>query len=121
MDQNDKDKYLPEDQDILKELESVEYDTSGMVLEKRKAIISKLQIKAMLRGRKQAADTDSSNKKFTIMLGAFALVQILIAGFQFALEAADSKNVPFAVFSAITFLIVMFWFTRNIFRLLKDR
>jgi hypothetical protein len=121
MEIKEKEQYLPEDQDLLQQLDAINLDTSGITLEQRKGKVSKLQIQAILRSRKQTTDNDKSNKRFTIVLGAFALIQILVAGFQFTLEAATSTNKILALCLAGVFIASIIWFVRQINKILEDK
>jgi hypothetical protein len=83
--------YLKEDEDLLDELESINMDTTGTELEKRKYQVNKIQIKSVLRNRKTAVDLDSSNKRFSLAVILIAIIQLLIALFQFTFEVASAS------------------------------
>lgn len=81
--------YLPEDQDLIDELAAIDDMSTGEALAKRERKISEIQIRAILRSRKTAVDVEKSTSKFSIILMAFAVVQILIAMGQLVYDFLD--------------------------------
>lgn len=71
--------YLPEDQDLLDELAGIGDMSTGSALSENQRKISAIHIKATLRSRKTAVDVDRSTARFSIILAAFAMIQIVIA------------------------------------------
>ena len=124
MENKDKEQYLPEDQDVLdqlsKNLEGI-YAREALPKENMKTEIESLQIKSILRSRKTMIDLDKSNKRFSIVLGIFALIQIIIAGLQFVLDVSTSTNKGLAIFLAVAFVIIMIWVIKEMEGLLKEK
>ena len=110
---NDKKQYLTEDQDLVDELESANV-RSGHLIDVQNYKVDSIQIKSILRNRKTMVDLDKSNKKYTIAIGLFALVQIVIAGFQLILDIKIFPDRRFAVFIALLFIGIIIWFTKII-------
>jgi hypothetical protein len=78
--------YLTEDQDLLDELEAIGPLSTGRALSEQERIISVIQIKTMLRQRKSADDVEKSNTRFSIIIIAFTIVQMIIALCQFIFD-----------------------------------
>lgn len=70
--------------------------------------------------RKTMIDLDKSNSIISRILGIFALVQIIIAGFQLAFELSVSTNIGLAICIAIAFIVTMGWMIRR-FNLISER
>jgi hypothetical protein len=96
--------YLPEDRDLVEKLESILGSNAACQID-----VSKIQVKSTLRTRKTMVDLDASNKRFSYVLGFFAIVQIIIAAFQFLLQVVDFSNKAFSIFIAIAFLGIILW------------
>lgn len=113
-------KYLPKDQDLLDELYSIGEMSTGLALSKQQMKASEIHIKATLRNRKTMVDLDKSNKKFTIVIGVFALVQIFIAGLQFVLEVAIFPKKLLAIFVSVVFIAGIFWVFKLVDKTIKQ-
>jgi hypothetical protein len=59
-------------------------------------------------------DFDKTTSKFSIVLGLFALVQIIIAGLQLVLDIKIYPDAIFSFFIAIVFIIAIVWFTKQV-------
>jgi hypothetical protein len=115
---DDKILYLPEDQDILEELENkllgIEVSSESLK-EMRRDDLAVLQIKSTLRSRKTMIDLDRSNRKFTLVLMIFAMVQIFIAGVQFIFDILNSTNKGYGIgmFLLLLAIIIFISFKMN--------
>ncbi len=101
--------YLEEDNDILDQLEK----HAGTSVDE-KALISKLQIKAVLRNRKSLEDSSKETKGLTLVLMVIGFVQLIIAFCQLALSNLILK---YNIVSGILSLViagVMYWLFRII-------
>ncbi|HWH16610.1 MAG TPA: hypothetical protein VNU25_03435 [Candidatus Paceibacterota bacterium] len=103
--------YLPEDQDLLDKLEAIGPMSTGDGLADQQRRIQEIHIQALLRGRKSSADVDYSNKRFSVIIVAFTIVQIIVALAQFLLAANTGESfwAAFGV-SIILFLGVVLTF-----------
>lgn len=106
--------YLPEDQDLLDELEAIGPMSTGSALSEQQRKIEEIHIKALLRERKSAADVEHSNKRFSVIIVAFTIAQIIVALCQFLLEAQTVQNRWIAI-GVSTLLIVGIIATFKIF------
>ncbi len=64
--------------------------------------------------RTTIVDLNKSNEKLTIIIGMFALLQIFIAGLQLTLAITESYDKVFAVFVALIFIIILFYFGKKL-------
>ncbi len=74
-----KEQYLPEDQDLINELSNIGETSTGTAWNHQVRRLNELQIKSVLRSRKTADEVDKSNTRFSIILVAFTMIQIVIA------------------------------------------
>lgn len=81
---------LAEDQDLVERLRSV--GPGPHIGDRQRHEVDSIQIEAILRSRKSMAHFDKSTKKYSILLGAFALIQIVIALMQFTLTVVGTEN-----------------------------
>ncbi|MES2223747.1 MAG: hypothetical protein V4469_02315 [Patescibacteria group bacterium] len=102
-----KEQYLPEDKDILDALDSIGEISTGIAFSKQQMKMNELQIKATLRTNKTMVDLDASNKKFSKVIAFFAIVQMIIAIFQFALDVSTSTEKGIAISIGVAFIIMM--------------
>jgi hypothetical protein len=103
--------YLPEDQDLLGELEQIGPMSTGAALAEQKRKISEIQIESILRSRKTTADLSKSTDKYSIVLIAFAMAQIIIGFMQLALSvfpiSSKTGGVLYIITVAVTIIFVM--------------
>ncbi len=64
--------------------------------------------------RKTMVDLDSSNKKYSLVILLFAIVQIIIAGLQLVLDIKGFSDKFFAVFIALIFIGIIYWLIKQI-------
>jgi hypothetical protein len=97
--------YLKEDEDIVSQIEgpnSLDMDF----------LLKRLQIKATLRNRKSLVDSSKETKVFSIVLITFALIQFVVALFQFLFSVVISDNKIYGIFSFV--IICLFsWYVFN--------
>jgi hypothetical protein len=110
--------YLDEDQDLLKRLNSTDPRTSVLLNDEKRYELDKIQIESILRSRKTAVDLDESNKKFSLFFIFLAIVQILIALFQFCFDIVSSPTTLKIIggLSMLILLAVAVYFAMNEFR-----
>lgn len=96
--------YLPEDQDLLDELEKIGPMSTGTALAEQQRKIKIIHVKALLRERKSAADVELSNKRFSVLIVAFTIVQIIVALCQFLLAV---QTVDIWISIGITILLLV--------------
>ncbi|MDA8611333.1 hypothetical protein N9L18_00510 [Candidatus Pacebacteria bacterium] len=113
------DKYLEEDSDLLQQIGAIGPMSTGTALSEQQCRLSEIQIKSILRSRKTMIDLDRSNKRYSVAIGAFALVQILIAGLQLILGIDDSTNRYLAFFIGVAFLASILWLKINMNKLIS--
>jgi len=89
---NEKDMYLPEDQKLLDELEASGALTPGITSEGFKKELQIAQIKALLRSRKSFDKADKSTTRFSLVIVAFTIIQIVIALMQFISDNMNSAH-----------------------------
>ena len=106
--------YLPEDQDLLDELKAIGPMSTGSALSEQQRKIEEIHIKALLRERKSSADVENSNRRFSVVVVAFTIAQIIVALCQFLLEAQTTQNRWIAI-GVSTLLIVGIIATFKIF------
>lgn len=123
MDTKEKKIYLSEDQDLLDRFNNIDIYTSGAGLEKAKHIVSKIQIESVLRSRKTTVDLDQSNKRFTLAIIFIAVVQLLIALFQFGFDVASSPTTK-SIIGGLSFMVVLvvmvYFFSKEFKNKFKD-
>jgi hypothetical protein len=115
----DTDLYLPKDQELLNQFDRIDVRTTGMGLEKKKYEINRIQLESSLRNRKTMVDLDASNKRFSMAVIFIAVVQSLIALFQFGFDIAGSDTTINKVggFILLGFLaLFIYLFFRKFFR-----
>lgn len=100
--------YLLEDRDLIDELESIGPMSTGLALEEQKRKISEIQIKSILRNRKTSVEFNQATDKYTIILIAFAVIQIILTLLQLAVAASDLDNKTVGLFYII-FSGLMIW------------
>ena len=105
--------YLPEDSDLIDDLNSIGEVSTGLALSKQQMKASEIQIKATLRNRKTMVDLDKSNKKYSIVILFFATIQFVVAGLQLILDIKIFPDRIFAVFIAVLFIGAMYWLSRR--------
>jgi len=84
--------YLPEDQDLLSEMERIGPMSTGTALADQQRNINELQLKAVLRNRKTMSDFSRSTEQYSRALIIFAVLQILAATAQLGLAAIDDNG-----------------------------
>jgi archaellum biogenesis protein FlaJ (TadC family) len=117
----EKQQYLPEDQDLLTELESIGPLSTGQALEEQKKRVQVVQIKALLKSHKSMNELNKSTTRYSIILGAFALIQIMIILMQFILEASTSSNIWLSFTLVVTCAIFIIWMLLDLNKILKDK
>lgn len=95
--------YLPEDKDILDELERAY--PSGYRSMVGAEVMSALQIKATLRTRKTYQDASITQERFSWVLLIFAMVQIGIALFQFTWSVFPANDLIVKIFVFVSFIV----------------
>lgn len=78
-----------------------EIGSFGTDIEEKKRQVQEIQILSNLRHRKSFEDSSKSTEYFSKLLSVFALIQILIALFQFNLQAIDSN------YKIISFILII--------------
>jgi hypothetical protein len=111
--------YLEEDEDLLDGMSSIGPLSTGLALEEQKRKIQEIQIKAQLRSRKQFAEYDKTTNKLSIILGVFALLQMVIALLQLLLQSAETKNKIMSIIVAIILPLSVFVITRGADKIIK--
>ncbi|HUC01914.1 MAG TPA: hypothetical protein VMA75_03340 [Candidatus Paceibacterota bacterium] len=106
MDNKNMELYLSEDQDLLGEIETIGPPSSGMVEEQKMHKLTILQIKAALRNRKTAHELDKSTRKYSLVLIAFALVQVIIGIYQFLFEVEFSSHWAVGILYVVAVLVL---------------
>ncbi len=92
MTQSSDDFYLPEDKDILDSLDTLGPMSTGTALSEQQRKLQELQIRATLRSRKTANSMSKSTTWYSIVLGIFAMIQIIIMASQFMFDAFTSDH-----------------------------
>lgn len=110
--------YLEEDQDLIDRLKSIGPMSTGQAVDQQKYEISCIQIESTLRNRKSMDDYDKNTNSFSKVLGLFAIIQIVIAIMQFALDASDKKWIGFGYIIALSGMII--WMLKVADKHLKD-
>jgi uncharacterized membrane protein YcjF (UPF0283 family) len=113
--------YLPEDQKLLDELSKMGSLNTGAVNDSQKVNLQIAQIKATLRSRKSFDKADKSTTRFSYIFAAFAMIQIIIALFQFILQSADSSSKIFALVMAIALTLFIVFVMNSFDKILKDK
>ena len=99
------DNLLPEDILLLKEFAEIGDLSSGAPLEDAKRKMLVIQTRAILRSRKTMIDLDKSNKRFSFVVGSFALLQLAVAVFQVGFDMATTTNKVIGFIGAIVFFV----------------
>ena len=115
---NKKDTYLSEDQDLLEELESI--GAPRDVFEGRERQVNEIQIKAMLRSRKTTVDLGKSTDRYSIVLVALTIAQIVIVCMQFAFDVTSSDSKILGLVLMVTALVIVGLITWKFGKLIKD-
>lgn len=113
----DEEQYLPEDNDLLSELESIGPLSTGQPLEEQKKKIQFVQIKALLKSRKSARDTEQANNRYSVIILIFAGVQILIAVIQLlqsSLNSSINSARYFGLAFAVIIVLMIWYFTKKL-------
>jgi uncharacterized membrane protein YcjF (UPF0283 family) len=110
-----KEEYLPEDQDLINQL--AEVGNAKDIFAAREREVQEIQIKAILRNRKTADDFNKSTTRFSLILMAFAIIQIIIALMQFALQAAPMKWFGLAI--TLVLAIIILYVTKSFDKIIK--
>jgi hypothetical protein len=102
--------YLPEDKDILDELDAMGPATGAPVIASQKMQeLASLQIKATLRNRKTAHDLDRSTSRYSLALIAFALAQLALGVFEFLFDAEFSGHVAVGIgYVVLTTILIVY-------------
>jgi len=116
---NRRSQYLPEDQDLLKELDSI-CASSGQVQSMRELEVSKIQIKATLRHRKTTSDYNKASRRFSIVLFAFAMFQLIIGWFQFTFTIITSQALLVGGIFLLVCAGLIWWVMRRLDSEVKD-
>ena len=109
---NNNEKYLAEDQYILKEIEDI--GPQPTIIEERMRQIGVVQTKAILRNNKIMVDLDKANTRLAKAVGIFSIIQIVIAGLQFILDLSTMANKVMAILIGITFIVTVAIFSKLI-------
>jgi heme A synthase len=110
--------YLPEDKDLLDEVEGVGPSTSGVAETDKMHSLTVIQIKAALRSRKTAHDLDRSTSKYSLVLILFALVQVIIGIVQFVFDAEYSSHAAVGVLYILAIGVLCFFLFKDAFKIL---
>jgi hypothetical protein len=110
--------YLVEDQDLIDRLKSIGPMSTGQVADQQKYEISCIQIESTLRNRKSMDDYDKNSGRFSKVLGLFAIIQLVVAIMQFALDASSKKWIGFGYVIILGGMII--WMLKVADRHLKD-
>jgi hypothetical protein len=113
------DQYLPEDKDLLEELSAIGPASSGRAEEERKNKLSSLQIKATLRNKKATHDLDATTTRFSIVLAAFAFIQVILGIYEFLFTAETSAHPYLGIFYVIVTCLLIYIVYREISKVLK--
>ncbi|MFA5841130.1 MAG: hypothetical protein WC847_02580 [Candidatus Paceibacterota bacterium] len=113
--------YLPEDQELLDELEAINPLSTGQALEEQKKRIQVIEIKALLKSRKSADTFSKTTTRFSIIIAVFTLIQIVIASMQFTVSILSVENKLLGIFLAISFIVIILWIIQKSNELLKDK
>ncbi len=114
-----KETYLKEDQDLLDELEKIRSMPLQSVSELQQRQIQEIQILSNLRHRKSFEDSSKSTDYFTKVLGAFAIIQIVIALFQLTFQVMDSNHKILAFFLFLIFVYLLYKMISNFDKFFK--
>lgn len=87
------DEYLPEDQDLLDELEKIGPMSTGEATSEKQRKISTIQIKASLRSRKTASDLEKATGRYSLVLIIFTIALVVVAISQFVFDVVNSQHV----------------------------
>jgi hypothetical protein len=109
-----KDQYLPEDQDLLDALQAIGPASTGTAATEQTHRLIATQIKATLRNKKATHDLDVSTTRFSIVLAAFALVQVVLGIYQFIFNAETSAHPYLGAFYIILICLLIYVIYREI-------
>lgn len=110
-------KYLSEDRDLIDLLCKSGPLTSDQIFNNK---LSNIQVQSILRTRKTMVDLDQSNKQYSRVIGLFAIIQIVIAGFSLVLDIKNSPDKSFTVFIGISFITIFLLLIREGNKIMKD-
>ncbi len=103
--------YLPEDQDLLDELEKIGPMSTGIALAEQQRKINVIQIKSTLRHRKTTNDADKSARGYAFVVIVFTMVLFVVAISQllFDVETSDHWIIGLSVlFLCAAFIVIIF-------------
>lgn len=112
---------LPEDQILIEEFVTLGLLSEGSKLEEQKRKMLVIQTKAILRSRKTMIDLDKSNRRFSIVVGCFALLQVVIAVFQFSFDVMTESNKAIGYVAGISFFGCLFFMIYKMDRDIKNK
>ncbi len=104
--------HLSEDQDLLNELEAIGPLSTGQALEEQKKRIQIVEIKAMLRSRKSFNEAEKSNTEVAVAVLALAVIQVLIAWFQFSFDITTGGHIKIGMLFLIPLGIMIYLLLR---------
>lgn len=105
--------YLPEDQDLIDELNAIQPMNPNQIYNTRQEQLAKLQIQSILRNRKSLADMDRSNTRFSRAFTALGVAQFVIAFSQLGFDIINSAHrlwgmVIFLLLASFLFFVFSF-------------
>jgi heme A synthase len=98
--------YLPEDKDLLEQIEELHIPQNTFANPEH--VLAVIQIKATLRNKKATHDLDVSTTRFSIVLAAFAFVQIVLGIYTFLFTAETSSHPYLGAFYALCMGILIY-------------
>lgn len=110
---NNKPDLLPEDEALMAEFLALGPLSTGSALEEQKRKMLVIQTRAVLRSRKTMIDLDGSNRRFSIIVGCFALLQVVIAVFQFGFDIMTESNKAVGIVAGVIFFGCLFYMLRK--------
>jgi hypothetical protein len=109
--------YLPEDQDLLRDIEDVGETSIGSKWNKQQHRLNEIQIKATLRSRKTMEDFNQSTERYSYVLVFFAVVQAVVGICQliFSFVTSNFKYVALNVgmFTILAIGLVIYYFFKQ--------
>lgn len=112
--------YLKEDQHLLDELKSIGPLSTGIALEEQKRKIEIVHIKAFLKSRKSAKETEVSNTRFSNIILIFTVIQVLLGILQFTFSVITAEKNSLQQWIGIISLFGLLVCMRYLFKLIRN-
>lgn len=109
---NKESQYLEDDQKLLDELEGSDIFNPGINNDGLNKQLQIIQIKAILRSRKNMDSFDKSTARYSSILGVFAIIQIIVALMSFILQTTSTQNKWIGFIVTITLTVIIIWILR---------